>query len=119
MATGRKRSVIAHREHAGYSLPRVLRAVEVSSELMNILLALIKSDLLRRPSPETYFVFFAAAAFALAAFFLLLLIMTIERKDPTIVDASSVRMTGILIAQTRGGKRPCKLCSSSTKGLRR
>ena len=44
------------------------------------------------------------AAFAFAAFFLLLLIMTIAKKLPTTADPSSVRMTGMRIAQTRGGK---------------
>jgi hypothetical protein len=63
-----------------------------------------------------YFDFFAAAACAFAAFLRLLLIMTIERNDPTIVDASSVRMTGMRMAQTRGGKMPCNGWSSSTNG---
>jgi len=52
-----------------------------------------------------YFVFFAAAALAFAAFFLLLLIMTMARNVPTTADPRRVRMTGILIAQTRGGNR--------------
>ena len=61
-----------------------------------------------------YFDFFAA--FAFAAFFLLLLIITIAKNDPTTVDASNVRMTGIRIAQTRGRKSPWSGWSSSTKG---
>jgi hypothetical protein len=44
-------------------------------------------------------------ALALAAFLLLLLIITILRKDPTTAEPSKVRMTGIRMAQTRGGKR--------------
>ena len=46
-----------------------------------------------------------AAALAFAAFFLLLLIITMPRNDPTTAEPSRVRMTGIRIAQTRGGKR--------------
>lgn len=54
-----------------------------------------------------YFAFcFAAAAFA--TFFRLLLIMTMAKKDPTTVEANSVRMTGNLIAQTRSGKSFCR-----------
>lgn len=52
-----------------------------------------------------YFVFLAAATLALAAFFLLLLIITIPRNDPTIVVPRRVRMTGMRMAQTRGGNR--------------
>lgn len=63
-----------------------------------------------RPKAEwheqpVYFVFLAAAALALAAFFLLLLIITMPRNDPTIVVPRSVRMTGMRMAQTRGGNR--------------
>ena len=67
-------------------------------------------------SPWIYFDFFAAAARALAAFFLLLLIMTIARNVPTTADPRSVRMTGIRMAQTRGGKRFWSGWSSSTNG---
>ena len=62
--------------------------------------------------------FFAAAARAFAAFFRLLLIMTMARKDPTTADPRSVRMTGMRIAHTRGGKKLCKGWPSSTKGCR-
>lgn len=48
---------------------------------------------------------FLALALALAAFFLLLLIITMLRKDPTTAEPSKVRMTGIRMAHTRGGKR--------------
>lgn len=56
------------------------------------------------------------AALALAAFFLLLRIMTIPRKLPTTADASNMSMTGMRMAQTRGGKSECSAWSSSTKG---
>ena len=49
--------------------------------------------------------FFAAADLAFAAFFRLLRIITMPRKDPTTADPNSVRITGIRIAHTRGGKR--------------
>jgi hypothetical protein len=51
--------------------------------------------------------FFFAAAFALAAFFLLLRIITMLRKEPTTAEPSRIRMTGMRIAQTRGGKKFC------------
>jgi hypothetical protein len=56
---------------------------------------------------EVFFVVPAAAAAtrAFAAFFRLLRIMTMLRNDPTTAEPSSVRMTGILMAQTRAGKR--------------
>jgi hypothetical protein len=44
-------------------------------------------------------------ALAFKAFFLLLRIMTTERKLPTTVVKRMMRMTGMRIAQTRGGKR--------------
>lgn len=53
---------------------------------------------------------------ALSAFFLLLRIMTTERKLPTTVLKRITRMTGMRIAQTRGGKKECSGWSSSTKG---
>ena len=63
----------------------------------------------RKPPPYLstfpHFDFFAAAALALAAFFLLLLIITMARNVPTTADASKVRMTGMRMAHTRGGKR--------------
>lgn len=52
-----------------------------------------------------YFDFFAAAALAFAAFFLLLLIMTMAKNVPTTAEPRRVRMTGIRMAHTRGGKR--------------
>jgi len=63
-----------------------------------------------------YFDFFAAAALAFAALFLLLLIITMLRKDPTTAEPRRVRMTGILMAQTRGRNRLCNGWSSSTNG---
>lgn len=54
---------------------------------------------------NVYLVFFAAAALAFAAFFRLLLIMTIPKKDPTTAEPNNVSITGIRMAQTRGGKR--------------
>lgn len=49
-------------------------------------------------------VFFFAAALALAAFFLLLLIITMPMNVPTTAEPTRVRMTGMRMAQTRGGK---------------
>lgn len=63
-----------------------------------------------------YAFFFAAAALALAAFFRLLLIMTTLRNEPTTAEPSSTRITGIRIAQTRGGKKFWSGWSESTKG---
>jgi hypothetical protein len=68
---------------------------------------------------SSYFVFFAAAARAFAAFFLLLLIITMARNVPTTAEARRVRITGIRIAQTRGGKRLCRGWSSSTNGYKK
>jgi hypothetical protein len=42
--------------------------------------------------------------------------MTTERKLPTTVLKRRIRITGIRIAQTRGGKRLWRGWSSSTKG---
>lgn len=56
------------------------------------------------PIPDPYDAFWALAL-ALAAFFLLLLIITMLRKDPTTAEPSKVSMTGMRMAQTRGGKR--------------
>lgn len=42
--------------------------------------------------------------------------MTIARKLPTTAVPINVRMTGIRMAQTRGGKSDCRGWSSSTKG---
>jgi hypothetical protein len=44
----------------------------------------------------------------LAAFFLLLLIMTRDKNDPTTAQPKRIRMTGIRMAQTRGGKSECR-----------
>lgn len=63
-----------------------------------------------------YEVFFVLAARAFAAFFRLLLIMTMLKNDPTTAEPSSVNITGILIAQTRGGNRSCSGWPGSTKG---
>jgi hypothetical protein len=42
---------------------------------------------------------------AFAAFFLLLRIMTTLRNDPTTAEPRRMRMTGMRMAQTRGGKK--------------
>ena len=42
--------------------------------------------------------------------------MTTLRKLPTTAPPSSSRMTGMRMAQTRGGKRDWIACESSTKG---
>lgn len=60
--------------------------------------------------------FFAAAALALAAFFLLLLIITIPINVPTTAEPNRVRMTGMRIAQTRGGNRSWRGWPGSTNG---
>lgn len=62
----------------------------------------------------TNYAFFAC--FAFKAFFLLLLIMTTERNEPTTAEPRRMRMTGMRMAQTRGGKRLWRGCSSSTNG---
>ncbi|KAB8349843.1 hypothetical protein FH972_023856 [Carpinus fangiana] len=49
-------------------------------------------------------------------FFALLRIMTTETKLPTAVPPRRIRMTGMRMAQTRGGKRECSWWSSSTNG---
>ncbi len=69
------------------------------------------------PSPQAFF-FPAPTAFAFAAFFRLLLIMTILKKLPTTAEPSRIRITGIRIAQTRGGKKSWRGWPGSTKGLR-
>ena len=61
-------------------------------------------------------VFFLAAAFAFAAFFLLLLIITIPINVPTTAEPSSARITGMRMAQTRGGKKSWRGWPGSTKG---
>ena len=61
-------------------------------------------------------VFFLAAAFAFAAFFLLLLIITIPINVPTTAQPSSARITGMRMAQTRGGKKSWRGWPGSTKG---
>jgi hypothetical protein len=55
-------------------------------------------------SGATIYAFFFDGSFAFAAFFLLLRIITTLRNDPTRADASNMRITGMRIAQTRGGK---------------
>jgi hypothetical protein len=66
--------------------------------------------------PLSLYAFFLAAAFALAAFFLLLRIMTTLRKEPTTAEARRMRMTGMRMAHSRGGKKFWRGWSSSTKG---
>lgn len=70
----------------------------------------------RVDSPDPLQVFFFAAALALAAFFLLLLIITMPMKVPTTADPRRARMTGMRMAQTRGGKRSWRGWPGSTKG---
>lgn len=70
------------------------------------------------PGSQAQVFFLLAAAFALAAFFRLLRIMTMLRKEPTTIEPSSKMITGIRIAQTRGGNRSCSGCPGSTKGLK-
>lgn len=53
---------------------------------------------------------------ALAALFLLLLTITTLKKLPTTAPPRRRRMTGMRMAQTRGGKRDWMKCESSTKG---
>lgn len=43
--------------------------------------------------------------------------MTTLRKEPTIAEPNKTRMTGIRIAQTRGGKKFWRGWSESTKGF--
>jgi hypothetical protein len=62
--------------------------------------------------------FFLAAALALSAFILLLCIITTPRNEPTTADPRRMRITGIRIAQTRGGKTFWRGWSESTKGCR-
>ena len=50
------------------------------------------------------FFFPFSAALALAVFFLLLRIITTPRKLPTTAEPIRIRITGIRMAQTRGGK---------------
>jgi hypothetical protein len=52
----------------------------------------------------------------LAAFLRLLRIMTTLRKEPTTAQPSRIRITGMRIAQTRGGKKAWRGWSESTKG---
>lgn len=58
----------------------------------------------------------AAAAFPFAVFFRWLWIMTMLRKLPTTATPNRMRITGMRIAQTRGGKRSCSGWPGSTKG---
>jgi hypothetical protein len=68
--------------------------------------------------PQFQDFFFAAAALAFAAFFLLLLIITIARNEPTTAEPRRVRMTGMRMAQTLGGKKLWSGWPSSTKGCK-
>jgi hypothetical protein len=54
---------------------------------------------------SVYAFFLAAAALALAAFFLLLRIMTTLRKEPTTAEPRRIRITGMRMAHSRGGKK--------------
>jgi hypothetical protein len=54
---------------------------------------------------QTYFDLLAAAFCAFNAFLRLLRIMTTLRKLPTTAPPRRIRMTGIRMAHTRGGKR--------------
>jgi hypothetical protein len=56
-------------------------------------------------STEVFQAFFFPAALAFAAFFLLLRIITMPKKEPTTAEPKRVRITGMRIAHTRGGKR--------------
>lgn len=62
------------------------------------------------------YAFFLPAALAFAALFLLLRIITTLKKEPTTAEPSNIRMTGMRIAQTRGGKTFWRGWSESTKG---
>jgi hypothetical protein len=48
---------------------------------------------------------FFAAALAFAAFFWLLRIITMPRNEPTTAEPRRMIMTGMRMAQTRGGKK--------------
>ena len=65
---------------------------------------------------HSYCAFCCCALAAFAAFLRLLRTMTTLRKLPTTAPPSSSRMTGMRMAQTRGGKRDWIACESSTKG---
>lgn len=60
--------------------------------------------LLKFPCKDQSYAFFFPAAFALSALFRLLRIITTLKNEPTTADANRIKMTGIRIAQTRGGK---------------
>lgn len=62
------------------------------------------------------YAFFFPAAFAFDAFFLLLRIITVPKKDPTTAEPKRMRITGMRMAQTRGGNMLCKGWPSSTNG---
>lgn len=63
-----------------------------------------------------YAFFLVAAALALEAFLRLLRIMTMLRNVPTTAEPSRMRMTGMRMAHTRGGKKFWSGWSASTKG---
>jgi hypothetical protein len=71
---------------------------------MIIVVFKLVSDIFHSVNVCNHAFFLLAAALALAAFLRLLLIITTLRKLPTTAPPSNRRMTGILIAQTRGGK---------------
>lgn len=58
--------------------------------------------------------FLACCAFS--AFLRLLRIITSDKNDPTTAIPNKIKITGIRIAQTRGGKREWSAWSSSTNG---
>lgn len=67
------------------------------------------------PTMRAY-AFFFPAALTFAVFFLLLRIITTPKKEPTVAEPKRMIMTGMRIAQTRGGKTDCRGCPSSTNG---
>jgi hypothetical protein len=62
----------------------------------------------QEPLPFVDYALFFPAAFAFAALFLLLRIITTLKKEPTTAEPKRMRITGIRIAQTRGGKKFCR-----------
>ena len=68
-----------------------------------------------RKSNQAFF-FPASTALAFAAFFRLLRIITTLKKLPTTAEPKSIRMTGMRMAQTRGGKKSWRGWPWSTNG---
>ncbi len=97
-------------------LGMVLRAYETIIEVQLIFPTGARSSLPSEQWSDLHFFF--PAAFALAAFFLLLRIITTLKKDPTTAEPKSTRMTGMRMAQTRGGNMFCKGWSESTNGYK-